>query len=1051
MSLNPRFFLDDLEIDEPIGWDSFVISITRDESLHGIGFEASVSALEFYGIAMEYIDCVKASQGLKSNIIFKAEENCGDVNTYETILQGRLNMGKYTKKCGVRCSVSLPVETESCEATFHNKYDQKVDADKNSSQNGLIALPSYPQLGITIDIPTKNIDYKSVGTVDLLGDTEGVVFSTPGGGSEAYALVRPEYVEEDTNIKDTHLTGSTNVGYSGPHGIFFPISSQVLFNEDNAKCFSEAIVVTGRLKGRVTMPGVSNLDLYSVRLDGELDGSWPINDPNQPIEQTTLGIGINTDITGPFEFDVTMTPYNWFPKNNGADGIYFYLALHQNPGANFNGQVVFDTESFINFTTLKACPATTAQVYMVHELLSRVVENVTDYCMRAKSSYYGRTDSQPFLFEEDGCGSLRVLTSGLKVRNALNPTFFISPKELIEGLQHIDNIGIGFEPDTTIPGRFVARVEDLDFFYQDFEVFQCLGIAEADFAVEEERDFSIIKIGYKRWETLANFGLDEINSNREYHLNIQTLNNTIDLTCSLIGGEYALEVTREQSFVDTNSADTTYDNENFIVCVRRKTYNTFEVEQDGITNPQNIFNPSTVTNYRISPLRNLMRWYRSLINAYPVINDSQNKLYFSSGTGNLLASGQLADGYGYGQAFCKNEGIDIKENMNLFITAFNDVARYTPLWENESIKFEYPMSVADYNQIKSKRYGYVTYQCGNGNLSKGWIKDIQYTPAKGSAVITLRQKWDPQPCDIHEFDPVPPVPPPPPPPVLALRLIWDDIANVPVADPTSLSDWATFLGPFSNVDATSIVVVGNEVQFFGSINFKFWNNLSGNTHLVQILDDAGSVKTLNSSNFLGCSALTTISFPAIDNVLGLGTDMTDAIFRDCISLSSVNLPTAKIISNQAFYGCLALLNITLPVATELLGSFPECNNLVSITANNVTIISDSCFANCFALTTINLPNLTTIITGGIFGGCSSLSSVSFPLLTNIGPFDFTFDFALTNLYLPSVTNMGGTTGDDGVFLPISGNTITLTIPTATATDGDVVYLQANNTVTLILV
>ena len=57
--------------------------------------------------------------------------------------------------------------------------------------------------------------------------------------------------------------------------------------------------------------------------------------------------------------------------------------------------------------------------------------------------------------------------------------------------------------------------------------------------------------------------------------------------------------------------------------------------------------------------------------------------------------------------------------------------------------------------------------------------------------------------------------------------------------------------------------------------------------------------------------------------------------------------------------------------------------------------------------------------------------------------------------MPAWTNLGETVGDDSVFLSISTNTITLTIPAsrmtcnAGAPDGDIQYLQANNTVTVI--
>lgn len=745
MALRTRFFLDDLEIQEPQNWDSFQIEIVRDDNLHGIGFESSVGNLEFYAEALEYIDEQKATQGLRANIVFKAEQDCDNSGDYTILIEGRLDISQYKKTCGTTCLVSLPVQTATCEATLNNRLDQSVDLDSNVSQNSITPIGGYPQMGITIQLPTKAIDYKSIGHVDPVGDVEQVIFPDPGGGSEAYVLVRPEYIEDDTNINRTNLTGGSNVGYSGPHGIFIPISDQVLFGEDNSKCFTQPFAVTARLKGSLTMPGVSNLDVYAVVLNGEMTGDWPINDPNgQLVEQVTLGTNINTDVTGPFAFDFTMIPYSWVPKDNGADGITVYLALHQHPGAAFNGLVTFETETFFSAITVKACPPTPTKAYMLHEALSQMVENVTDGCMRVKSQYYGRTDSLPFSFDEDGCGGKRFITSGLKIRNAPAPadTFFANLTDIIvNGLKPIDNIGMGVEPDPTIPGRFLLRIEDLDFFYVDDEIFECLAINAADFEVVATKDYAIIDIGYKKWTTLTNFGLDEFNSDREYHTDIVTINNKIDLTSILVAGEYAIEVTREQQFADTSAADTTYDDETFIVCLKRLTYNTFEVEQGNVENAAGMFAPSSIINYRISPLRNLMRWYRSLANAYPTLTDSANKLYFSSGTGNLQASGQLADGYAYGSDFCKLEGVDIKESMDLFVTAFNDTAHFTPLWTNETIEFTYPMSVADYNAIKLKPYGYITYQCGNGPKSQGWIKDIQWTPAKGEAKITLWQRW----------------------------------------------------------------------------------------------------------------------------------------------------------------------------------------------------------------------------------------------------------------------------------------------------------------------
>lgn len=729
MGYNTRFFLDDLEIDEPVSWDSFTISIKRDDELHGIGFEASVTSLEFYGSAMRYIDSIKASQGLKSNIIFKAEEDCDDNGQYETIIEGKLNMGKYQKKCGITCSVSLPVEATGCEVSMINRMDQTVDVDKTISQNGLVTLPSYPQLGIQLELPPKELDYLTEGNV--IENDEPLTFTNIASPD---TVIRPIYADlVANNFKQSQLEGTSNLAFLD----FGVISPNILWDERNIN-FPNPILITGRLKGTLSSPvDIGAVRLFVIRGEMTADNYDFANPPYQVILNVSLH-GVLDPPSTLLLFDESYS-YSWSPIDNGADGIYAFIEFG---GSTDPRTIAFDPETFFKAESTKVVPATVAQVYMVHETLSRIVENITDSCMRVKSSYYGRTDSQPFSFDDDGCGGLRCVASGLKIRKALNASFFTNLREIVKGLQDIDNIGMGVEPDEDLAGRLLLRIEELDYFYQDFEIFKTLNIAEAQFNIEEDRDNSIVKIGYKKWETLANFGLDEINSNREYHLDIDTLNKIADHESTIVAGGYAIEVTREQSVVDSSNADTTYDNETFIICLKRLTYNTFEVEKGNINNPQNIFSPQSTYNYRISPLRNLMRWYRSLINAYPTLGDSQNKLFFSSGTGNFIASGQLSEGYGYGSEFCKLEGVDIAENMNLFVTAFNNIAKYIPLWKNETITYTYPMSLRDYNYIKARRYGYITYSCGDSTPAKGWIKDIEYNLAKGEAVFVLRQKWE---------------------------------------------------------------------------------------------------------------------------------------------------------------------------------------------------------------------------------------------------------------------------------------------------------------------
>jgi hypothetical protein len=117
-------------------------------------------------------------------------------------------------------------------------------------------------------------------------------------------------------------------------------------------------------------------------------------------------------------------------------------------------------------------------------------------------------------------------------------------------------------------------------------------------------------------------------------------------------------------------------------------------------------------------------------------------------------------------------------------------------------------------------------------------------------------------------------------------------------------------------------------------------------------------------------------------------------------------------------------------------------------------------SGCLNITTINLPAL--VIAGDYaFSYCGRdgglLTTISLPLLTTVGAGCFSVMNTLTSINLPSCVNLGPTVGNDFVFFNMIGNTITLTVPSALMTadagnpDGDIAYLQANNTVTVVTV
>jgi len=208
--------------------------------------------------------------------------------------------------------------------------------------------------------------------------------------------------------------------------------------------------------------------------------------------------------------------------------------------------------------------------------------------------------------------------------------------------------------------------------------------------------------------------------------------------------------------------------------------------------------------------------------------------------------------------------------------------------------------------------------------------------------------------------------------------------------------------------------------------------------------------TAGDSCFSTCTSLTTVDLPSL-------TTAGDSCFYNCTSLTTVDLPSLTTAGYYCFSTCTSLTTVDLPsLTTAEYYCFQSCSSLTTVDLPSLTTAGDACFSTCTSLTTVDLPSLTTA-GNSCFQSCSSLTTVDLPSLTTAGDSCFYTCTGLTSINIQTCTNLGTTVGDNFVFGTINGNTITLTVPAALMTansgspDGDIAYLQANNTVTVITV
>lgn len=254
---------------------------------------------------------------------------------------------------------------------------------------------------------------------------------------------------------------------------------------------------------------------------------------------------------------------------------------------------------------------------------------------------------------------------------------------------------------------------------------------------------------------------------------------------------------------------------------------------------------------------------------------------------------------------------------------------------------------------------------------------------------------------------------------LSFNLTFDNItsADLLVGDSSNVSDWNTFFDlPTLGTPFTSVQVVGNNVFLYGGANIKvkptlMWNNYYPSYYLLAIDDQAGCITSVGG----------------------------DA-FSSCLALISVNLPECTIVYGRD------------DSPADDYGGFGYCDNLTTISIPKLTTIGRFGIADCSSLSSLPFPNLTSVAEEGLRS--NSATVLDFPLLTTIGNYAFRLCTSVQTISIPSCTALGTTVGNNEVFNSITGKTITLTVPAALMTnnsgnpDGDIQYLQANNTVTV---
>lgn len=745
-----RFILTDRDnndhiVNEPINWVNPEIKISREtqQGWHGIFFDYGVEKLTFDGIGASIIKNEYDLNGVNGQILLNIEYQCSEDNKYDSFYRnGQLAFDEYEYTCGDECTVTIGVQDSDDIMLFKNNYEQDVDLNKNISFDQETILTEYDYLNIPITLPGRGLPQTVSG-------------KSPGANHNTYPidfsvitpltrlLIRPELtLSPVSEVIDSDAVGTSS--WALPAQItpaIYPEEVSHLIDLKNiVGCSNGVFDYTGRIKGELDFEfnrRIATLEMY-VAITTKRAYADSTDDAifSQSFYSAT---NINPTTIFNIPFDI---------MNEGSvalqvgDVLDVYIRIDVSlsnaipPGEYLTEKtyVRWSPETAFKVSTLSNCPPSEAKIYLINESISRAVESITNGRIRFYSETFGRTDSQPYSIGVNTCAGLMGISNGLNVRRKLlqnneQPGFFINMKKIFSGLNSIWNIGLTVEPDLFRPGFKYLRMEKWSYFYQN-EIGATFRYAtKVSGKVDTSRIFNKITVGYNKWEAEGSTGLYELMTTRTYRLNINSVAKELNITSDFICSPYTIEITRR---LDESTQDWKYDNDIFALCLKGAPYSV-ETFLDSATSISNVVDPNTAYNGRITPVRNLMRWFNYIMQAFRQLK-VDSKLIFSSGTGNYIARLKMNN--------CAIEGKTMAENEDIDLGDFNDIQDAKPITFPELVEFEHPMNYQTFKRFKDDptlRYKSVEYYC-NGTAFQGWIDEISYRPEEGMANITVIPK-----------------------------------------------------------------------------------------------------------------------------------------------------------------------------------------------------------------------------------------------------------------------------------------------------------------------
>lgn len=747
--MNWKFFLDGTQTSkDPSNWDGFEYVLSRSDAFAGVESVFSDTKLSFWREDSTYLISRFSLFGFDATVDLKIQALCGDEIVDE--ITGVLNFLHYSERGG---EVSLVFDESSFSRKFKNRLDVKVDfSSLKSVDETNLPEPDYFKL----KLHSKEIIYQ--GKQFLCSPIPTRTYHLKPDLVRPNWLIQPWFDQNTTDIKSFSLpTVEEPILQNAADG------SQAVIDQSPTVAPGIATDYHISWSGEYTLLSDTNITIELIAHPG-FDAFVDFSHPTEIIDS----INLVANVPYTYTFDLTHE-LNLF---QGQGGYILIYAIKGDALEDVHLSITFTTNILLIEDAKRAFAPTECRAIDIYNAFKRVAQNITGEIDCFRSNFFGRPEIFPF--KEAGCGAYVAVTNGLNLRNVLdknNQMFPISMNwnELYNAADAVFQLGWNIEYNSY--GKPFVRVENVEYYYSSEVIAQYLNVANITIDVASDYLINSVEIGYDKWN-LNNGGLngiDEFNTKHNYSLAVLNPQNKLSKVSKFIASGYVIELTRREqptlsksgkicdvqpppndpvvgNKIAAGQKDFETDNENFFICTNTQAIDKADVPEGMYVKPTggtykagtisernenfdivgNLISPETSYNLRISPKRNLIRWYSYV--AISLVGKANPKVKFVNGQGNF----QEFDKYKVAAYTCDGSGThEIRQDEDLTPSDLKDAI---PLFKPVYVSFETKIDFTEFLNLRRNSNKAIQVSCNTSNLITGSLKELRYLPNKDGGV-----------------------------------------------------------------------------------------------------------------------------------------------------------------------------------------------------------------------------------------------------------------------------------------------------------------------------